>query len=284
MQMLGVVGGGLMGTGIAYMAASTINCPVILREVSSDAVSGARRRIEALAQRAIRKGTPASEAEMWLGLVRYTTDVAELAKADLVIEAVFENLDVKREVFAELDRILAPPSVLASNTSGISISMIAGATRHPERVVGTHFFNPVPAMKLVEVVTGLATDAATVEAARAFCHAMGKETILVKDFPGFVVTRVGQAMMCEAVRCLEQGVASPADIDRGMRLGYNYPLGPLELIDLIGVDTELRVMQSLFEELGETFRPSPLMKAMAASGRLGRKSGHGFYAYPAGPR
>lgn len=228
MQMLGVVGGGLMGTGIAYMAASTINSPVILREVSSDAVSGARRRIEALAQRAIRKGTPASEAEMWLGLVRYTTDVAELAKADLVIEAVFENLDVKREVFAELDRILAPPSVLASNTSGISISMIAGATRHPERVVGTHFFNPVPAMKLVEVVTGLATDAATVEAARAFCHAMGKETILVKDFPGFVVTRVGQAMMCEAVRCLEQGVASPADIDRGMRLGYNYPLGPLE--------------------------------------------------------
>lgn len=283
-QALGVVGGGLMGAGIAYTAASKLNCHVILREVSADALAGARQRIEGLAQRAVRKGTPAAEAETWLALVQYTTDLAELAKADLVVEAVFESLDLKRQVFAELDRLLPPPSVLASNTSGISISMIAGATRHPERVIGTHFFNPVTAMKLAEVVTGLATDPTTVDRARSFCHAMGKETIVVKDFPGFVVTRVGQAMMCEAVRCLEQGVASAEDIDRGMRLGYNYPLGPLELIDLIGVDSELRVMQSLFEELGETFRPSPLMKAMVASGQLGRKSGRGFYAYPQGQR
>lgn len=284
MQVIGVVGGGLMGAGIAFTIASKLNCKVILREVSTEAVSGAKQRVEGLVQRAVRKGTPSAEADAWLGRVQCTTDLAELATADLVVEAVFENLDLKRQVFADLDRLLPPPRLLCSNTSGISISMIAGATQHPERVIGTHFFNPVPVMKLVEVVTGLATNQTAIDLARSFCHALGKETILVKDFPGFVVTRVGQAMMCEAVRCLEQGVASAEDIDRGMRLGYNYPLGPLELIDLIGVDTELQVMQSLFDELGETFRPSPLMKAMVASGQLGRKSGRGFYAYQQGAR
>lgn len=243
MQVYGVVGGGLMGAGIAYAIASALDAKVLIREVSGEACQAARQRVEGLIQRAVRKGTPAAAAEAWLG------------------------------------RIVPPPRLLCSNTSGISITMIAGATKHPERVVGTHFFNPVPVMKLVEIVTGLATDPTTVERARAFCGALGKETILVKDSPGFVVTRLGQALMCEAVRCLEHGVASAEDIDRGMRLGYNYPLGPLELIDLIGVDTELRVMQSMFEELGETFRPSPLMKAMVAAGRLGRKSGRGFHTY-----
>jgi 3-hydroxybutyryl-CoA dehydrogenase len=283
-QVVGVVGGGLMGAGIAFTIASKMSCRVILREVSLEAVSGAKQRVDGFGQRAMRKGTPPAEVDAWLGRVQYTTDLAELAPADLAVEAVFEDLDLKRQVFAGLDGLLPPPRVLCSNTSGISISMIAGATQHPERVIGTHFFNPAPVMKLVEVVTGLATDKATIDLARSFCHTLGKETILVKDFPGFVVTRVGQAMMCEAVRCLEQGVASAEDIDRGMRLGYNYPLGPLELIDLIGADTELQVMQSLFAELGETFRPSPLMKAMVAAGQLGRKSGRGFYAYPQGGR
>ena len=279
MQIVGVVGGGLMGAGIAFTIASKLECKVLLQEVSAEAVAAARQRIEAQVQRAARKGTPAELTNAWLSRVQYTTELEALAAADMVVEAVFEDLALKRRVFATLDRLLAPPRLLCSNTSGLSVSTIAGATQHPERVIGTHFFNPVPVMKLVEVVTGLATSAGAVEAARSFCQALGKETILVKDFPGFVVTRIGQAMMAEAVRCLEQGVASAEDIDRGMRLGYNYPLGPLELIDLIGVDTELRVMQSMFEEMGETFRPSPLMKAMVAAGHLGRKSGRGFYVY-----
>ena len=279
MQMVGVVGGGLMGAGIAFTIASKLECKVMLQEVSASAIAAARQRFESQVQRAAKKGTPAEVTNAWLGRVQYTTELEALAAADMVVEAVFEDLELKRQVFMTLDRLLPAPRLLCSNTSGLSVSTIAGATKHPERVIGTHFFNPVPVMKLVELVTGLATSPGTVEAARAFCQSLGKETILVKDYPGFVVTRIGQAMMAEAVRCLEQGVASAEDIDRGMRLGYNYPLGPLELIDLIGVDTELRVMQSMFEEMGETFRPSPLLKAMVAAGHLGRKSGRGFHVY-----
>ncbi len=279
MRTVGVVGGGIMGAGIAYSIASKMDCKVVLREVSAEAVGAAKQRFDGMVQRAAKKGTPAELTDKWVSRMQYTTELGAFSQADMVIEAVFENLELKRKVFVELDRIVAAPKVLCTNTSGISISMIAGGTQHPERVIGTHFFNPVPVMKLVEIVTGLATSQETIGAARSFCEQLGKETILVKDFPGFVVTRIGQAMMAEAVRCLEQGVASAEDIDRGMRLGYNYPMGPLALIDLIGVDTELRVMQSMFEEMGETFRPSPLMKAMVAAGHLGRKSGRGFYVY-----
>ena len=279
MRTVGVVGGGIMGAGIAYSVASQLDCKVVLHEVSADAVSAAKQRFGATVQRAAKKGTPAQLTDKWISRMHYTTELDAFSEADLVVEAVFENLELKRKIFADLDRIVPAPKLLCTNTSGLSISMIGGATQHPERVIGTHFFNPVPVMKLVEIVTGLATSQETIAAARSFCEQLGKETIFVKDFPGFVVTRIGQAMMAEAVRCLEQGVASAADIDRGMRLGYNYPMGPLELIDLIGVDTELRVMQSMFEEMGETFRPSPLMKSMVAAGHLGRKSGRGFYAY-----
>lgn len=279
MRTVGVVGGGIMGAGIAYSVASQIDCKVVLREVTADAVSAAKQRFDATVKRAEKKGTPAHLLDKWASRMHYTTELDAFSEADLVVEAVFENLELKRKIFADLDHIVPAPKLLCTNTSGLSISMIGGATKHPERVIGTHFFNPVPVMKLVEIVTGLATSQETITATRSFCEQLGKETIFVKDFPGFVVTRVGQAMMAEAVRCLEQGVASAADIDRGMRLGYNYPMGPLELIDLIGVDTELRVMQSMFEEMGETFRPSPLMKSMVAAGYLGRKSGRGFYEY-----
>jgi 3-hydroxybutyryl-CoA dehydrogenase len=277
--MIGVVGGGIMGAGIAYSIASQMNCSVVLREVSADAVGAAKQRFGGLVQRAAKRGTPAEITDKWASRMQYTTELDAFSQADMVVEAAFENLELKRKIFVDLDRIVPAPKLLCTNTSGLPISMIGGATRTPERVIGTHFFNPVPVMKLVEIVTGIATSADTIAAARSFCEQLGKETIFVKDFPGFVVTRIGQAMMAEAVRCLEQGVASAADIDRGMRLGYNYPMGPLELIDLIGVDTELRVMQSLFEELGETFRPSPLMKTMVAAGHLGRKSGRGFHVY-----
>ncbi len=279
MRTVGVVGGGLMGAGIAFSVATKMDCKVVLREVSANAVSAAKQRFDGMVQRAAKKGTPAELTDKWVSRMQYTTELDAFSQADMVVEAVFENLELKRKVFADLDRIVPAPKLLCSNTSGISISMIGGATQHPERVIGTHFFNPVSVMKLVEIVTGLATSQETIAAARSFCEQLGKETILVRDFPGFVVTRIGQAMMAEAVRCLEQGVASAEDIDRGMRLGYNYPIGPFELIDLIGVDTELRVMQSMFEEMGETFRPSPLMKSMVAAGHLGRKSGRGFYEY-----
>ena len=279
MRTVGVVGGGIMGAGIAYSVASQIDCKVVLREVSADAISAAKQRFDASVKRAEKKGTPTQLLDTWMSRMQYTTEIDAFSEADLVVEAVFENLELKRKIFSDLDRIVPAPKLLCTNTSGLSISMIGGATQYPERVIGTHFFNPVPAMKLVEIVTGLATNQETITATRSFCEQLGKETIFVKDFPGFVVTRVGQAMMAEAVRCLEQGVASAADIVRGMRLGYNYPMGPLELIDLIGVDTELRVMQSMFEEMGETFRPSPLIKSMVAAGHLGRKSGRGFYDY-----
>jgi len=279
MQTIGVVGGGLMGAGIAFTIVTKRDSNVIVREISAEAVAAAKKRIEGLVERAVKKGVPAAETDAWMKRIEYTTELDALSGCDMVIEAALENMELKRQIFAELDRRVPAPRLLCTNTSGLSISLIAGATRNPERVIGTHFFNPVPVMKLVELVTGLATDQSTVDQARTFCQDLGKETILVKDFPGFVVTRIGQAMMAEAVRCLEQGVASAEDIDRGMRLGYNYPLGPLELIDLIGVDTELKVMQSMFDEMGETFRPSPIMKGMVASGRLGRKSGQGFYDY-----
>ena len=279
MQTIGVVGGGLMGAGIAFTIVTKRDSNVIVREISAEAVAAAKKRIEGLVERAAKKGVPAAETDAWMKRIEYTTELDALSGCDMVIEAALENMELKRQIFAELDRRVPAPRLLCTNTSGLSISLIAGATRNPERVIGTHFFNPVPVMKLVELVTGLATDQSTVDQARTFCQDLGKETILVKDFPGFVVTRIGQAMMAEAVRCLEQGVASAEDIDRGMRLGYNYPLGPLELIDLIGVDTELKVMQSMFDEMGETFRPSPIMKGMVASGRLGRKSGQGFYDY-----
>lgn len=279
MQAVGVVGGGLMGSGIAFTVLTKTASTVILREIDAQAVTGAQGRIKGLADRALKKGTPQAEVDGWLSRITYTTEFTGLADCDMVVEAVFENMDLKREIFAELDRIIPAPRLLCSNTSGLAISRIAAATKNPERVIGTHFFNPVPVMKLVELIQGYSTDEATVAKARAFCAALGKETVVAKDFPGFVVTRIGQAMMCEAVRCLEQGVATAEDIDKGMRLGYNYPLGPLELIDLIGVDTELRIMQSMFEEMGETFRPSPIMKAMVAAGHFGRKSGRGFYNY-----
>ncbi len=279
MGTYGVVGGGLMGSGIAFTMVSKTPAKVILCEVSEEALEGARKRLDEYGGKAAKRGADPAVVAGWQERVRLTTDFEELASAGVVVEAVSESLPVKQEVFRKLGKVVGPETVLASNTSGISITDIAAAVDRPERVIGTHFFNPAPVMKLVEIVVGLQTAGAVVERTKAFCAALDKETIIAKDYPGFVVTRVGQAMMCEAIRCLVEGVASIEDIDKGMRLGHNYPMGPLELMDLIGLDTELKIQEFLFSEFGDVFRPSPLLKSMVRAGHIGRKNGKGFYDY-----
>ncbi len=267
-----------MGSGIAYQAASTLGCGVVVCDLDQPALDRGRTLMDKQCQGAIARGkATAEQVEAWQRRLEFHVGLDALAPADVAVEAVFEDLAIKRATFTQLDQVCRPDALLASNTSGLSITAIAAATTRPERVIGTHFFNPVPAMKLVEVVRGLATSDETVARAEAFCRALNKEVCTARDFPGFVTTRVGQALIAEAIRCLEQGVADAANIDRGVKLAYNYPLGPLELADLIGLDVELHILESLSEELGERFLPSPLLRRLVAAGRLGRKSGSGFY-------
>lgn len=279
-EQVGIVGTGTMGAGIAFAVARAFDTRIVVVDVDEAALAHGRSLIERQAEGSVKRGkaTP-EEASQWLARVDYQLGIDSLGGAEIVVEAVFEDLEVKRAVFAQLDRVCSAETLLASNTSGLSISAIAGATRHPERVIGTHFFNPVPAMRLVEVVRGILTSDETVDRADAFCRSLGKEVCLVRDFPGFVTTRVGQALIAEAIRCLEQGVADAENVDRAVKLAYNYPLGPLELADLVGLDVELHILDSLSRELGERFLPSPLLRQMVAAGRLGRKSGAGFHRY-----
>ena len=280
MRKIGVVGAGLMGSEIAYVIASHMDAQVIVRVKSEDAINRGRGIIERVASKAVQKGKATEEEKnTWLGRLSFTTQMEDLARCEIVVEAVSENVDLKKQVFAELDAVCQSAQVVGSNTSGISITQIAAATKNPERVIGVHFFNPASVMKLVELVRGLETSDETLTKAREFCHEIGKETIVVKDFPGFLTTRVGQAFMAEAIRCLEQGLATPEDIDKGMRLAFNHPMGPLELCDLIGLDTELLIQESLAKQYGDHFSPSPLLRQFVAAGRLGRKTGRGFFDY-----
>lgn len=280
MKKVGVVGAGVMGSEIAYVVASALDVKVFVRDISEEILAKGRSTIERVANRAVQKGR-ATEAEkaVWLERLAFTVNMDDLEDADVVVEAVSENLELKKKVFAELDSLCQSAQFLASNTSGLPITQIAAATKNPQRVIGTHFFNPASIMKLVEIVTGYETSAETLQKTQDFCHSIGKETVVSKDYPGFISTRIGQAMICDAIRCLEMGVGTVEDIDKAMRLAYNHPMGPLELADLIGLDTELMIMESLFKEYGEAFRPSPLVKQMVAAGKLGRKSGAGFYDY-----
>jgi 3-hydroxybutyryl-CoA dehydrogenase len=281
-RVVGIVGGGTMGAGIAYEVVRTTGARVIVRDVSDEQLARARASLERFVERPVAKGQITREqADAWLARLAYTTDFTELAPAQVVVEAVFEDLAVKRDVFQTLGSVCQPDALLASNTSGLSITSIAAACAVPERVIGLHFFNPVPAMKLVEIVRAYQTSDATVARAQAFCAALGKETVLAKDFPGFITTRVGMAMVAEGIRCLEEGVASAQDIDTAIRLGYNFPMGPLELADLVGLDVLLHILEDSREALGERFMPSPLLRQMVAAGHLGRKSGRGFYDYSA---
>jgi len=279
-RVVGVVGGGSMGSGIAYEVARNLSAHVIVREVDATALDRARVNVTRLIDRPVQRGQVSREvADEWLARFTWTTSLEDMADADLVVEAVFEQIDLKRETFAQLDAHCRPEAILASNTSGLPITEIAAATRRPERVLGLHFFNPVPAMKLVEIIRAYQTSDATVERARAFCAALKKETVLAKDYPGFITTRIGMALLAEGIRCLEEGIGTAEDIDKGVQLAYNHPMGPLALADLVGLDVVLHVLEANRMALGERFMPSPLLRQLVTAGHLGRKSGRGFYTY-----
>jgi len=280
-EQVGIVGAGTMGRGIARVAAAS-GVIVRLHDVSDEALRAALQAIEAGFAREIQQGRlTEAQREAALGRISEAAGLAEAAAgADLVIEAVPESLDLKRRVFEELDRLAPRDAFLASNTSSLSIGRIAGATARPERVVGMHFFNPVHRMALLEVVRGERTSESAVGAAVEFGRRLGKEPIVVRDSPGFATSRLGLALGLEAMRMLEQGVASAEEIDKAMTLGYGHPMGPLRLTDLVGLDVRLAIAEHLHRELGApSFEPPSILRRLVAEGRLGRKAGRGFYEW-----
>lgn len=280
-KTLAVIGGGTMGAGICQEAA-VAGLDVVTVEVDPKATEAGRARIARGVDRGISKGKiAAAEREKILGRVQFTPDLSAAGAADFVIEAAPEDEALKRDIFARLDSTCRAGVILASNTSSISITRIAAATRRPERVIGMHFFNPVPAMRLVEVIRGLATSDDTFAATRDLALNLGKTPVEVHDFPGFVSNRVLMPLINEAVYALMEGVASAEAIDQVMVLGMNHPMGPLALADLIGLDVCLHVMEVLQRGHGDPkYRPCPLLRRLVDAGHLGRKTGRGFHTYP----
>jgi 3-hydroxybutyryl-CoA dehydrogenase len=278
---IGVVGAGTMGHGIAQVAAQA-GFQVVLEDVSDDLTARALRRIEENLRKGVERGK-VTQDEMRAALSRVTASSdlkSAVAGADLIIEAIVEKLDVKRELFSELDRASKSSAILATNTSSLSIKDIASSTGRPDRVIGTHFFNPVHIMKLLEVVVTPDTSQATLDSVLEVAARMGKEPITVKDYPGFATSRLGVALGLEAMRMLEQGVASAEDIDKAMVLGYNHPMGPLRLTDLVGLDIRLSIAEYLYEKMGsEIFRPPDILRRKVSEGKLGKKTGEGFYQW-----
>jgi len=277
---VGVVGLGTMGAGIAQVCLQA-GVEVIGREVVPELGEGARLTIDHYLTRGVEKGRlNEDEKDAALGRLSLVTDLAELASCELVIEAAFEDLDVKRELFAELDRIAVPPAVLATNTSALSVTQIAEATQTPERVVGMHFFNPAPVLPLVEVIRTAHTSDEAFDTAYAFAQRVGKEPVACNDTPGFIVNRILIPLLNDCVRVLDESRVTPEDVDRAMRFGANWPIGPCALIDLIGVDVHVHASEALHAALGEErMAPPQRLLEMQQAGRLGRKSGHGFYDY-----
>jgi 3-hydroxybutyryl-CoA dehydrogenase len=278
---LAVIGAGLMGSGIAQVAAQA-GWTVTLRDVDDAAVQRGLTAIRKSLERFAAKGAiDAGDIAGILARITPTTDLELAADADIVVEAVFEKLDVKREVFAALDRICKADAVLATNTSAIPITSIATATKRPESVVGTHFFSPVPMMRLCELVRGLKTSDATVERARAFAEEIGKTVVVVnRDLAGFVTTRLVCAFVMEAIRLVESGVISAEDLDTACKLGFGHPMGPLATADMTGTDVLLNAARNIYADTGDPkFFPPELLARMVAAGDLGRKSGRGFYGY-----
>ncbi len=279
-QTVAVLGCGLMGSGIAEVAARA-GYRTWVREVSDELCERGVKAITRSLDRAVEKGKlDAALRDQTLDRIQTTTSLADLADADLVIEAVTEDLETKNAMLRELDDICPPETIFASNTSSLTIAAMAAATKRPDRVVGLHFFNPVPVMKLVEVVRTIATSDETFRTAFAFAQSLGKEPIEARDTSGFIVNRLLVPYMLDAIRCLESGLGSIEDIDRGMTLGTGYPMGPFTLSDFVGIDTLYRVAEIMFEEYREPrFAPPPLLKRMVQLGYFGRKSGRGFYDY-----
>jgi len=282
-KKLAVVGAGLMGSGIAQVAAQA-GWEVVLRDVTEEALARGRAGIESSYRRFASKGRlSAEQVAASLARITTTTELDAVADADVVVEAVFESPDVKREVFTALDKICRPDAVLASNTSAIPITQLAAATTRPESVVGTHFFSPVPMMGLCELVRGYLTSDETLAAARGFAESVGKTCVVVnRDVAGFVTTRLIVALAVEAAKLVESGVASAEDVDTACRLGFGHPMGPLQTMDLTGVDILVNAARNIYRDTGDgKFVPPESLVRMVAAGQLGRKTGRGFYDYSA---
>jgi 3-hydroxybutyryl-CoA dehydrogenase len=277
---VGVIGAGTMGSGIAQVVASS-GRKVVLIDVSEASLERGLKTIEKSLARMVKKGDIAeSDSRAIVSNIQATTSFQDLSGVDMGIEAVFEEIGVKKETFKKLDEFTKPEIILATNTSSLPIVEIAISTKRPDKVVGMHFFNPAPIMKLVEVVKSLTTSDETVQIAYDFSRALGKEPVKAKDIPGFIVNRILMPMLNEAVFTLQDGIGSAEDIDKAMKLGTNQPMGPLALIDLIGLDVTLDVIGVLYKEFQDSkYRAAPLLRQMVRSGWLGRKSGRGFYEY-----
>jgi 3-hydroxybutyryl-CoA dehydrogenase len=278
-EKVGVAGSGTMGSGIAEVAARA-GLDVVLRGRSQASADAALGKVARSVAAQVEKGKLSEdEAQSLVGRVRTTTELEDLSGCDIVVESVVEDLDVKKALFADLDRVCAESAILATNTSTLPITEIANGTRQPERVVGLHFFNPAPKMPLVEVVPAETTADETVEGARRFAEACGKSAVTVKDSAGFVVNALLLPYLNSAVRLLEARVASKEDIDAAMKGGCGFPMGPLELLDLIGLDTSLAILRTLHAQGDGCAAPAPMLEELVAEGHLGRKSGAGFYEY-----
>jgi len=279
-RTIGVLGAGTMGHGIAQMAAMA-GFEVLLRDVDEVSLARGRQAIERNLAKGVQLGkVSAEDREQALARIKTTVEMGDLKAADLIVEAAPENLDLKQSLLRESESLTAPHCIWASNTSSLSITEIAGSAIRPQNVIGMHFFNPVHIMRLVEIVVGSQTAKVTIDSVRAVAQSMKKEPIVVRDVPGFASSRLGVTLGLEAMRMVEQGVASARDIDTAMELGYNHPMGPLRLTDLVGLDVRLSIAEYLHSKLGsEAFRPPEILRRMVSQGKLGKKSGEGFYKW-----
>jgi 3-hydroxybutyryl-CoA dehydrogenase len=283
-KTVGVLGSGLMGSGIAQVSAQS-GYRTVVREVDDGLLARGRARVEKFLADGIEKGKVTPETrDATMANLSWTTSYAALASCDLIVEAIVEDIDVKRKVYGDLEALVDEHTIFCSNTSSLCITELAASTKRPDRFAGLHFFNPVPLMKLVEVIRGLTTSDDTYRAVYAFTESLGKEPITAPDRPGFIVNRLLVPYLLDAIRAYEHGLGTLEDIDKGMKLGCGYPMGPFTLLDFVGLDTTYSIANIMFDEFREpAYAPPPLLKRMVLAGRLGRKSGRGFYEYAGAP-
>ena len=281
-KTVGVIGCGLMGAGIAQVAAAS-GYRTIVREVNQGLLDKGLGRIRKFLEDGVTKGkVTAEQRDTTLGNLGGVTDFAAMGECDLVIEAIIENVEIKKQAYAQVEAVVGPNCIIASNTSSLCITELGAGTKRPDKVAGLHFFNPVPLMKLVEVIRALATSQETLDALMTYVKAIGKEPINAPDRGGFIVNRLLVPYLLDAIRCLEDGLGTAQDIDNGMKLGCGHPMGPLTLLDFVGLDTTYYIANIMFDEFREPrFAPPPLLKRMVLAGHLGKKSGKGFYDYAA---